>query len=362
MSLHKEKRCPKIRHLFSLRKQERYKENARGQSRRDEMKNKILKTVSEKLYQILKKSIQLPAPKKDTRRQEKNGIEQKRKPVSLEHLKEESQEWLRSDYDAMNGEEFEYFCAYLLQANGFTEVKLTKKTGDLGVDILAKKDQITYAVQCKCHMSKIGNQAVRDVYSGKECYHCMVGAVMTNQFFTNAAIDLAEEHNILLWDRTEIENLIKAAKKKVYTAGKDIIPGEYWIVGEKEQRWKCIVSKDQNGREKLFEIISEGRYPVEVRDGEYLILEEAYLQPVTFRQCKMENSGWFAAKVGRELEAGEYQLFAADEEVSGYYAIYRAARYMETEKLQSDFFENSIFISLEEGTYLLGENCYFQKI
>ena len=324
------------------------------------MKHKILKTVTEKLYRILKKDARISDIRQENVKPEESGAQSQKEHAEAQK-KRESREWLKRDYDAMSGEEFEYFCANLLRANGFEEVELTKKTGDLGVDILAKKDQVTYAVQCKCHAAKIGNRAVRDVYSGKECYHCMVGAVMTNQVFTDAARRLAEEHNILLWDGAKIEQMFKAAKKKRYAVGEDIAPGEYWIWGEGEERWKAAVSRDGEGKKALFEIVSEGSYPVEVRDGEYLTVENACLQPAGLGAPETENCGWFAAKVGRELKPGTYQLFAADEEISGYYAVYRTARYMENEKMQSDFFETSIFVFLEEGTYLVAENCYIQK-
>lgn len=328
------------------------------------MKKNILKTVSEKIQHIWKKSDKLSVQdsKKAVSDPEKKIKESIQKNEDIQIEKARQRRWSDFDFDKTDGEAFEYFCADLLRANGFTNVELTKKTGDLGVDILAEKEQITYAVQCKCHASNIGNQAVRDVYSGKECYHCMIGAVMTNRFFTKAAVRLATEHNILLWDREYLFQLIKNAEKNVYEVGKDLDPGEYKIFGEREKRWKCTVSKDKNGKSVLFQIIAEGCYTVEIREKEYLILEDAYFKPAVFEPYQSENNGWFAVKVGRDLDAGEYQIFAADEEISGYYAIYKNARYMESEKLEEEFFENKSFIILREGTYFWGENCYIEKM
>ena len=328
------------------------------------MKKNILKTVSEKIQHIWKKSDKLSVQdsKKAVSDPEKKIKESIQKKEDIQIEKARQRRWSDFDFDKTDGEAFEYFCADLLRANGFTNVELTKKTWDLGVDILAEKEQITYAVQCKCHASNIGNQAVRDVYSGKECYHCMIGAVMTNRFFTKAAVRLATEHNILLWDREYLFQLIKNAEKNVYEVGKDLDPGEYKIFGEREKRWKCTVSKDKNGKSVLFQIIAEGCYTVEIREKEYLILEDAYFKPAVFEPYQSENNGWFAVKVGRDLDAGEYQIFAADEEISGYYAIYKNARYMESEKLEEEFFENKSFIILREGTYFWGENCYIEKM
>ena len=63
--------------------------------------------------------------------------------------------------DELEGHDFEYFCADILRANGFLEVEVTKGSGDFGADILAEKDGITYAVQCKCYDKPIGVKAVQ---------------------------------------------------------------------------------------------------------------------------------------------------------------------------------------------------------
>ena len=114
-----------------------------------------------------------------------------------------------SEMDDMEGHEFEYFCADLLKDNGFTEVEVTRGSGDYGVDILAEKDGITYAVQCKCHTDPIGIRAVQEVYAGRDYYDRMVGVVMTNQYFTSAAVHAAEKLKILLWDRGYVEAMME---------------------------------------------------------------------------------------------------------------------------------------------------------
>ena len=114
-----------------------------------------------------------------------------------------------SEMDDMEGHEFEYFCADLLKDNGFAEVEVTRGSGDYGVDILAEKDGITYAVQCKCHTDPIGIRAVQEVYAGRDYYDRMVGVVMTNQYFTSAAVHAAEKLNILLWDRGYVEAMME---------------------------------------------------------------------------------------------------------------------------------------------------------
>lgn len=107
--------------------------------------------------------------------------------------------------DSMAGLEFEHWCADLLCKNSFTNVTVTQASGDQGVDILAEKDGIRYAIQCKCYSSDLGNTPVQEVNAGKEFYHCHVGAVMTNQHFTTGAKALAAATGVLLWDRDWIQ-------------------------------------------------------------------------------------------------------------------------------------------------------------
>ena len=111
--------------------------------------------------------------------------------------------------DGMEGHDFEYFCAELLKKRGFEEVSVTKGSGDYGVDILAEKDGITYAIQCKCHSDAVGIKAVQEVYAGRDYYDCMVGAVLTNQYFTQPAVEAAKKLKILLWDRGYLESMIE---------------------------------------------------------------------------------------------------------------------------------------------------------
>lgn len=106
--------------------------------------------------------------------------------------------------DHMNGLDFEHWCARLLVANGFTDVEVTRGSGDQGVDILATKDEVRYAIQCKCYSSDLGNTPIQEVYAGKAFYHCQIGAVMTNCYFTSGAKELAESNGVLLWDRDKL--------------------------------------------------------------------------------------------------------------------------------------------------------------
>lgn len=112
------------------------------------------------------------------------------------------------DYDLMEGRDFEFFCADLLKKRGFIDVEVTKGSGDNGVDILAEKDGVSYAIQCKRYEEPVGVKAVQEAYAGRDYYDKMVGVVMSNQYFTKGATEMARKLKILLWDRGYLEEML----------------------------------------------------------------------------------------------------------------------------------------------------------
>lgn len=114
--------------------------------------------------------------------------------------------------DQMEGHDFEEFCADLLRKDGYEDVEVTPGSGDQGIDIIAYKHKVKYGIQCKRYTSDIGNKAVQEAYAGAKYYDCHVPVVLTNQHFTESAIDLAGKTNVLLWDRDELNRLMEKIK------------------------------------------------------------------------------------------------------------------------------------------------------
>ena len=110
--------------------------------------------------------------------------------------------------DDMEGIEFEKVCADILSGNGFKNIMVTQGSGDQGIDVLAEKDDIKYAIQCKRYSSKLSNTPIQEVHAGRKYYKCQIGVVMTNNYFTKGAIELAEETGTLLWDRDKLIEMI----------------------------------------------------------------------------------------------------------------------------------------------------------
>lgn len=113
------------------------------------------------------------------------------------------------DYDNMTGVEFESFCAQVLIKDDFVNVKTTPASGDHGIDILAEKDDISYAIQCKCYASNIGNSAIQQAHTGKKLYHKDIAVVLTNRHFTQQAINEAKVLGVKLRDREKLNSMIK---------------------------------------------------------------------------------------------------------------------------------------------------------
>ena len=105
--------------------------------------------------------------------------------------------------DAMTWEEFEYFVADWLKDRGYTDVRLTEHY-DLGVDIVAKKDGITWGVQVKHYYGLVGIGAVRQVVVALKKYKCDCAMVVTNSVFSRPAIEIANSQDCVLIDGSKL--------------------------------------------------------------------------------------------------------------------------------------------------------------
>ncbi len=95
------------------------------------------------------------------------------------------------------GAKFEKACADMLSEAGFT-VRLVAASGDQGADIIAKKDDQTYAVQCKHYDGAVGNAAVQQAVAARLFYSTDHSVVVSCNGFTSAARELAAKSRVLL--------------------------------------------------------------------------------------------------------------------------------------------------------------------
>lgn len=99
------------------------------------------------------------------------------------------------------GAEYEDFAARYLERQGFRVLEHTGRSGDLGVDLVARKGLKTYAVQCKYYSAQVDGAAVQQVVAGMACYDCNAALVVTNSTLTPGAWTLAERNGVEVLER-----------------------------------------------------------------------------------------------------------------------------------------------------------------
>ena len=107
----------------------------------------------------------------------------------------------------MTGNEFECYISQLLQKQGY-KTEIQGGAGDLGIDIIAMKEDERLAIQCKRFSQKVSRRAVSAVVAGMHHYKCNQAMVVTNNYFHKGAIELAKSNNVQLVDRDTLNRWI----------------------------------------------------------------------------------------------------------------------------------------------------------
>lgn len=94
------------------------------------------------------------------------------------------------------GVEFEKKCAKLLIENGF-DVSETPTTGDFGADLIAEKDGIIFAIQCKDLNKPVGVKGVQEAVGARRHYVADFACVCSDSGFTEAALELAATNRVV---------------------------------------------------------------------------------------------------------------------------------------------------------------------
>lgn len=106
--------------------------------------------------------------------------------------------------DSVHWDDFEDLIAELFRTRGF-KTKMTRRTGDQGVDIIAEKSNLRIGIQCKRYTGAVGNDAVMAAIAGSKYYQCNRTLVVCTSTFTRAAVELADATGVQLWDRGRLE-------------------------------------------------------------------------------------------------------------------------------------------------------------
>ena len=109
--------------------------------------------------------------------------------------------------------DYEKIIASTLKDFGF-DARTTKASGDQGADVLAQKNGISFAIQCKMYSKPVGNKAVQEANAGRDFYSCDYGVVVSNAGFTKAARQAAHACNVILLDDNQLYKLLSYTQKK----------------------------------------------------------------------------------------------------------------------------------------------------
>jgi len=148
--------------------------------------------------------------------------------------------------DRMEGIEFEKYVSFLMLQQGYS-VKVTKASGDFGVDIIAWKTKYKYSVQVKRQASNVSRRAVSDAVAGKEYYNCNRSMVVTNSYFSKAAIEYAGKTNCKLIDRPKLAGWIKALQPQTNAYFKKTKKHRQKTTGikKRDSRFHCITCNNK---------------------------------------------------------------------------------------------------------------------
>ncbi len=106
--------------------------------------------------------------------------------------------------------EFEMFVGDLFRKMGY-DVELTPSTGDYGVDVVAKKDGNTVAIQVKKYEqgNLIGTQVVQQTLGAMWRVKADQSIIVTTSGFTVYAKEQAKEAPIELWDKKALHEMVR---------------------------------------------------------------------------------------------------------------------------------------------------------
>ena len=143
-----------------------------------------------------------------------------------------------SQLDHLSGIEFENYLKSLFENMGYT-VQTTKASGDYGADLIIEKKGKKTIIQAKCYNHTVGVKAVQEIVAARNHYNIYDAMVITNNYFSREAENLALESGVILTDRVVLEKMLK----------------KYDVRIEKiSTRWSCLSDSAKN------EIIKKYKY------------------------------------------------------------------------------------------------------
>lgn len=135
--------------------------------------------------------------------------------ISIEDVPQEAKNWRQRVYDiltSMNPYAFEHLTQRVLRECGFTDVVVTKSSGDGGIDGFGKLKingviSFNIAFQCKRYQGVVGSPVIRD-FRGSLTKNIEKGVLITTGTFSKAAQEEAKNPGKQQIDLIDGENFI----------------------------------------------------------------------------------------------------------------------------------------------------------
>jgi len=128
------------------------------------------------------------------------------------------------DISILEGKDFELVIKRLLESEGYTDVINTGASGDLGVDLLAKKSVDgkvkTFIFQCKRWASNVGSNPMQRLDSERSRRKVDYAICITTSDFTDDGVLISKERDIAMWNGNDV-------MQKLHLQ----FPGEYYHGG-----------------------------------------------------------------------------------------------------------------------------------
>ena len=135
----------------------------------------------------------------------------KRFEYLLARKKSKYQVYCDTDFVSLDPYEFETLIGTLFERKGY-KVTITPRTGDYGVDVIAKNSFETIAIQAKkyCQNNRISNVDVQKLLGGMnyQDYQADRSILVTTSDFTKMALEQAKGNPIELWNNVKLKSEI----------------------------------------------------------------------------------------------------------------------------------------------------------
>lgn len=123
--------------------------------------------------------------------------------------------------------DYELICAELLRIVGWN-AKVTKGSGDQGIDVIAEHAGKKLVLQCKLYSKPVGNYAVQEIIAGLHFEKAQFAAVVTNGGYTPSARALAASSNVHLLHHSDLPRFHEKLGVTTLVAAVQASPPNVW--------------------------------------------------------------------------------------------------------------------------------------